>query len=192
MLSTLEQHALVVRTAEILRNHGSWAGETHVQKSLFFLQQLLGVPLDYRFTLYKYGPYSFDLRDDLGRMRAYGFLQLESRPPYGPSYIPGRLGEKLLNHCGAAIARYVPQVNFIADSLNTADSRQLERFATALFVGIEHPNYSQRELVEKIISLKPHINSGQALEALGFVDRLKQDTIRKGYSSGGSATEQSD
>ena len=182
MLSTLEQHALVVRAAEILRDHGSWAGETHVQKSLYFLQQLLGVPFDYRFTLYKYGPYSFDLRDDLGRMRAYGFLQLESRQPYGPSYIPGQMAVKLLDRCGAATTRYVPNIKFIAETLNTADSRQLERFATALFVGIEYPHHSRRKLVETIIELKPHINSGQETEALNFVDRLKEETIQKGYS----------
>ena len=73
MLDGLEQQAIVVETIARLRSHGSWAGETHVQKSLFFLKNLLRVPLNYNFVLYKHGPYSFDLHHDVGKMRAYQF-----------------------------------------------------------------------------------------------------------------------
>ena len=44
---------------------GSWAGDTHLQKGMFFLQTMRGVPTGYDFVLYRYGPYSFGLRYDL-------------------------------------------------------------------------------------------------------------------------------
>ena len=39
------------------------------------------MPLGYDFTLYKHGPFSFDLRDDIHALRADGLLDLEPRPP---------------------------------------------------------------------------------------------------------------
>ena len=31
------------------------------QKNIFFLQELMNVPFEWRFIIYKFGPYSFDL-----------------------------------------------------------------------------------------------------------------------------------
>ena len=180
MLNKLEQYAVIVHTSESLRERGSWTGETHLQKSLFFLQQLLRVPLGYRFTLYKHGPYSFDLHDDLGRMRAYGFLQIETRQPYGPSYGPGQAAQKLLERCNPSIEHYMKNIKYISERLNRANVRELERFATALFVGIESPTSKREELAHKIIELKPHITLDQAERALHFVSNLSESAKNDG------------
>jgi hypothetical protein len=66
-------------------------GETHMQKATFFLQELIKVPLGFEFLLYKHGPFSFDLRDELTFMRAQGFLRLEPQYPYGPTLVGGEV-----------------------------------------------------------------------------------------------------
>src|SRR5437867_998970 len=66
---------------------GSWAGEMHLQKAVYLLQEVTDVPLGYAFVLYHYGPFSFELREELNRMRADGLLDLVAKPyPYGPSF----------------------------------------------------------------------------------------------------------
>jgi len=73
---------------QALWDKGSWAGETHIQKAAYFLQELFGVPLGFRFMLYWYGPFPFDLRDELTGLRGDGLLCLRPQQPYGTRYEP--------------------------------------------------------------------------------------------------------
>jgi hypothetical protein len=58
-MQRIEQSGLIAVLADSLRKRGSWAGETHIQKAGYLLQELLGVPLNMKFILYKHGPFSF-------------------------------------------------------------------------------------------------------------------------------------
>jgi uncharacterized protein YwgA len=79
---------------EMLHN-GSWCGETHIQKAMFLLQDLLGVDTGFDFILYRHGPFSFELRDELAAMQADGLLELVLRQPgYGPTYVPTQFSEE--------------------------------------------------------------------------------------------------
>ena len=44
MMNPFEQASVVLSLAESLRKRGSWTGETHVQKAMYFLQELLKFP----------------------------------------------------------------------------------------------------------------------------------------------------
>lgn len=58
-------------------------GKTKLQKLLYFAQEVVGVPLGYAFRLHHFGPYSFDLDDDLVRMKLAGNVSIE---PDGQGY----------------------------------------------------------------------------------------------------------
>jgi uncharacterized protein YwgA len=84
-MDVFERSALIGTLVQELRHNGSWCGETHVQKGTFLLQELERVSLEYDFILYKHGPFSFALSDELGVMRGYGLLALEpSREGFRP------------------------------------------------------------------------------------------------------------
>ena len=88
-MNRLQRAAVLTALADELRKRGSWCGETHLQKATYFLQSLLGVPLGYEFILYKHGPYSFDLHDELTALCTDQLLELRPQPyPYGPSLLP--------------------------------------------------------------------------------------------------------
>src|ERR1044072_9312259 len=78
MMRRREREAVVAALDDKLFECGSWCGETHLQKSLYFLQELLDVPTGFEYTLYKYGPFSSPLRGELGAMRSDGLLVLEA------------------------------------------------------------------------------------------------------------------
>ena len=83
-MKRLQRAAILVTLAEKLRDQGSWCGETHIQKGTYLLQELLGVPLELEYCLYKHGPYSFDLSDELTSLRADRIFDQEKQPyPYG-------------------------------------------------------------------------------------------------------------
>src|SRR3989304_6206965 len=80
---------LLTSLTQKLWAHGSWCGETHLQKAVYFLEDLLEVPLEFDFILYRHGPFSFDLRDEITSLRADELLRLvPQEPPYGPRLVP--------------------------------------------------------------------------------------------------------
>jgi len=109
-----EQYGLVFALGRALRERRSWAGETHIQKASYCLQELLKVPLGCRFILYKHGPFSFDLRGTLTAMEALDLIQWEPKPaPDGPSFAPGPLSKFLLERTELP-NRFQAQIEYIA------------------------------------------------------------------------------
>jgi uncharacterized protein YwgA len=154
-----------------LDDHGSWAGETHIQKSAFFLQEAALVPLGYDFILYKHGPFSFDLRDDLSGFRADGLLALMAQAPYGPRLVATEQGTSLQNRFPKTLKRYSPQIDQVATFIGSRGVGELERLGTALLLVKENPDWDDNRLSAEMCRLKPHVSASQALSA---VTRVKE------------------
>ncbi|VVB84456.1 Uncharacterised protein [uncultured archaeon] len=173
-MKRLQRDAVILSMVENLRAKGSWCGETHIQKAIYFVQELFNVPLEFEFVLYKHGPYSFDLCDELTAMRAYVLLRLQLQPdPYGPSFIPGK-GSKLLRKLyPKTLKKYDPMVKFVADKFGEKGVAELERLATALYVTREiNTDNSVESRAQCIHKLKPHVSLDEARDAVKVVDTL--------------------
>jgi uncharacterized protein YwgA len=171
-MNRLKKDALLSELADRLRHGGSWCGETHIQKATYFLQELRKVPLEFEFMLYKHGPFSFDLRDELTAMRADGFLDLSDRGPYGPSLVPTRRSVELRQDYPKTLDKYRRDIEFVCDALGDRNVGELEKLATALYVYFEHESGSQRVRAKVLHDLKSHISFSDALEAVKHVDAL--------------------
>lgn len=183
MLGNIDRWAVVAQLVGNMRENQGWASETHVQKTLFFLQELLQVPSGYNFVLYKHGPYSFDLHDDLGRMLSNSVLHLEPRPPYGPSFGLEDVGERVIQMRKKVVDQHSAQFKFIIDTLGTKDVRDLERLGTALLLKKEVPISDEVTLASKVVELKPHIPENLAFDAVREVIKIEQDAKAKGLIS---------
>jgi len=180
-----ERHALIVELARLLRAHGSWCGETHLQKAAYFLQNLASVPLGYSFILYKHGPFGFELRDDIGGMLAEGYLALKPREyPYGPSIVLDRWGERLLTEHVEAVSRYRDALDYTARVLGGMNVTELERVSTALLVTRASPGESVEWRAGELHRLKPHVSAEDARQAV-----LKIDALIRGAEEGLHATQ---
>jgi hypothetical protein len=156
-----------------MRARGSWAGETHVQKGAFLLQELMGVNLGFDFVLYKHGPFSFDLRDDLSSMQADELLSLVlRREGYGPSFVPTSFSEAFLSRFPKTTARYREQIQFVSNQLNDMGVADLEKLATAFFITNRAGGTSVEKRALLLVELKPHISLPDARQACVQIDRL--------------------
>ena len=163
---------LLLLDKEMLRE-GSWCGETHIQKGTFLLQELLSLESDYQFVLYKHGPFSFELRDDLSEMQADGLLNLVARQQgYGPSYLPSGEADEFLTRYPRTTSRFEAPVKLIAKKLGDRGVAELERISTALFIKNRSELTSIRDRAAELVRLKPHISASDALTATEDVDRL--------------------
>ncbi len=169
-MNRLETASVLLSLTERLKEHGSWAGETHIQKAAYILKKALGVPLDFEFIVYKHGPFSFDLRNELSALRAEGFLAWEIRGlRYGPSLKAGELGDALKTQVAGAPQQYRNQIDFVARTLGGKDVKALERFATAVFVTFDRDTPAA-DRAARIHEMKPHVSVPEAAAAVQEAD----------------------
>ena len=176
-MDRVKRAALLTYLVQKLREHGSWCGETHIQKAAYFLQTLLHVPLELQFVLYKHGPFSFDLRDDLTSFRADELLELELQYPYGPRLSVTGQGRYIQRIRSVTLATYKDRIDFVAKRLGDKDVRALERLATALFV--THNFDAGAALADRsreLTRLKPHIPPADATDSMKKIDRLIRES----------------
>lgn len=172
-----QREAVVAALDAKLAARGSWCGETHIQKSVYFLQEMLAVPTGFPFILYKFGPFSDQLRTELGSMRADGFLELIPQPaPYGPKLHTTTIAKRqLVDRWPKTLRRYNAQLDFVADELGGLGVGALERLATALWVSHENPGASETVHAERINELKPHVSVELASDAVRRVSEMRRE-----------------
>ena len=173
-MNEADRGALLCHLVAAMGAAESWAGETHIQKSVLFLQKLLDVSLGYQFVLYKHGPFSFDLRSKLAAMRADLWLDVEPHLHYGPSFTLGPWGE----HAVKTPTIYKDELEFVARKVATKDARDLERISTAFYMTGKYPEQSNNEIAKEINRLKPHISVVQALLAIKDAEKLRAEAAK--------------
>jgi uncharacterized protein YwgA len=168
--------ALVVDLVKRLRDRGSWCGETHLQKALFILQDISNSNFGYKFVIYKHGPYSFELNNELTAMRAANILEFQfPKEGYGPSICATSFGERVYKANEENIKGYFSMNKFLAEWFAASDVRHLEKVATAYYVTKKNPRDPAIERARKLNSLKPHVDIRAAEEAVRIVDEKRKE-----------------
>jgi uncharacterized protein YwgA len=145
----------VAAIVALVRNAQTRLGKTQVQKLVYFAQDS-GVPLNYEYEIYHYGPYSFELSNDLGSLDSLGILNVASEPSgYGFDISIGRFSEKFKLE-----PRYQKKVEKVLGQFGLNTAAQLEVKATIHFVhsviGKKAPaGKAKSEVVQKVLALKP-------------------------------------
>ena len=176
-MGRLKRAALLTRLMERLRERGSWCGETHVQKAAFLVQELMELPLELEFVLYRYGPYSFDLRDELTGLRADGLVRLDPQGPWGPRCVPTEHSAYIQGLYSHTLARHEDRLTFVADALGDKGVAALERLATAFYaLGRSETGGNVEQKVAWMTRRKPHIPVDLATTAFEEARHLVQQS----------------
>jgi hypothetical protein len=157
-----------------------------VQKATYFLQEILGVETGFEYIIYKHGPYSFDLAEELTSLRADYLMEFNHRSPgYGPSLVPTEISEELRSRFPKTLASHKPQIKFIAKKFGSKGVAELEKLATALWVTRElGGDADDNERAERIHVLKPHVSVVDSLEAVQEFEQIASEakTLNSGES----------
>jgi uncharacterized protein YwgA len=172
-MKQIQRDRLLFELIDELTDYGSWCGETHIQKATYFLEAMMGIPLGFPYVLYKHGPFSFDLSDELASMRADALLEWEIKPePYGNALKTTDVSAGLKARVPRTLARYRPAISFVAKKFGTRGVKDLEKISTALYVTNEAPGWGCEARALRITELKSHITFDEAKEAVSFVDEM--------------------
>ena len=168
-MNRMQRDVVILTLLERLKAKGSWCGETHTQKAIYFLQELLRVPLGFEFVLYKHGPYSFDLSDEITALRADLLLTVKPNPPYGPSLLLTPGSAALMERFTRTRDTHLESIEVVADWLA---SKNVAELGTALYVTITSTTDDVDARAEQLHALKPHVRLEEAREALQTVDQM--------------------
>lgn len=162
---------LLASVVQMLDEAGSWTGRMHIQKLIYLAQEWLGLPSGYEFVLYQRGPYSFELDADVRAVRSIGAVDIKPAPPYGPSYFRTGLGE--------AVSKLSPietelndKLIALAKKLGPKTASELELLATTHYV-LHEDHESDKDIVTRVVSLKPQFTPDQVEQALAQVRQLE-------------------
>jgi hypothetical protein len=138
------------------------------------LQELLQVPTGFKFILYKFGPYSFDLSEELTALRADDLLAfLVRHPNYGPALVPTKTWQTFRGSYPITLAKYLDQVDFVVRTLGPKGVAELERVATALYVTREcDTEATVEDRARRLVELKPHVTLDLASAAVRESDQI--------------------
>ena len=159
-MNQLHRHAILLSLTERLRELGSWCGETH-------------------YILYKHGPYSFELKDELTARLGDHLLTVKPANPYGAHLYPSEDAAAFLARFPNAREKYAVAVEAVARKLGPKSVKDLERCATALYVLLNNPLDSSKKQATEIHRIKSHVTLVEAKAALEevqvFIGQAKTD-----------------
>jgi hypothetical protein len=173
----LSRLTFLLAVAKALRRAGSWGGETHVQKASFLFAKLFDRNPGWDFVLYKHGPYSFDLHDDLVTAKALGLLEQRPQPPYGPSLEVTEGGDRLLGQRSEELGPSADELRFVAEKIGTKNIFELEQLATAVMLR-DQGGDSATDFAAELRKVKPHVSETDAEKAISDAEALAVEARR--------------
>src|SRR5579863_10451358 len=147
-------------------------GKTQVQKLVYFVQDS-GVPLEYKYEIYHYGPYSFELSHELSSLDSLGVLNVESDPSgFGFDISAGKFAVRF--HLEPS---YQKKVEKVLAEFGANTPAQLEVKATIHFVhSLIKKRFSSSkikpEVMQKVRALKPRFTEDFVKNCYSDLERV--------------------
>ena len=138
MLKELKISVIIHLLMQLMKKGISRIGKTAMQKYVYFIQEF-GVNLNYRYEMYYYGPYCFELSNDLDLLNMLGVISIEDSPTtYGYSIKLLDTADKYSDNIGTEaqdiLETYQSGFDKLLEIFGNCSTRQLELYATMHFV----------------------------------------------------------
>jgi hypothetical protein len=164
---------------------------TALMKLCYFLQTLRNVPLEYRFTLYSYGPFDSNVLSDLAAAESLGGLHSDivlHSNSYTYEITASKKSDSLKAWAADFIKHYDPDFNWVINQFGDFGSGDLELLGTIVYADREseggREKLSHSALVQKVHDVKPHFEEAyiskkvDGLASLELLENLKPTSSR--------------
>ncbi len=162
----LQDSRLAVIAKLVALAPAGYLGRTALMKFCYLLQTVRKVPLQYRFTLYSYGPFDANVLSDLGtaeNIEAVKSEELQYRGGYGGGYgYRIRTAERTQATIEAGIGlleAHARDIDWVIDEFGSHGNADLELESTIVFVDREAARKPEQlsidELASRVKQVKP-------------------------------------
>jgi uncharacterized protein YwgA len=164
----------------LVRQASNPLGRTSVMKMAYLLQTVKGMPLEYDFRLYAYGPFDSDVLNDLDFAGSVGAVksQMITFPSgYGYEFTPGPNAEMITEKLRGVLASYEDSLRWVLNEFGSKSATDLELLTTIIYADREATYQRRRisleELVRKVWEIKPHFTEK-------YIEQNIKDLSQKG------------
>ena len=160
---------------DAVKGKNGWAGMVHLQQGCYIAQRMLGVPLDYKFIQHIYGPYAFDLEEEI-RITNRRLILSKGLPPvgYGCAY---DLYEDIEKYVEANRDNYKfkDEINFIAGWFLDKPVGRLVELGAAYMINEKYPDAGREERMKKLIGWKPFMTEPEAISCFEDIEARNKE-----------------
>jgi len=147
---------------ELVERSSCKLGRTAIMKLAFLLQTLKGVPLDYNFRLYTYGPYDSDVLNDLGQAETLGAVKskMVTYPHgYGYEFSIGPNCKVVKSFGRRELSKFNDSINWVLTEFGQRNASDLELLSTIIYADRDalerHQRISSDDLCRQVREIKP-------------------------------------
>ena len=177
--NNLHRHRLAVIADLVSKVPASQMGRTMLMKMCYFLQELRGMPLGYRFTIYSYGPFDSEVLSDLAsavNLEAVKSKVIPNSVGYGYQLEPSPNAPELISDGKEFLHDHQADLTWVVAEFASKSAADLELESTAVFVDREafekKESISLDTLVNRVNGLKPHFTKE-------YIRSRAQDLVEK-------------
>lgn len=133
------RYALIAELAQRLEGKSARFGKTSLQKMVYLLQELDGVPTNYQFSLYTHGPFTAQLLGDLDLVEALGAVKVQYVVSgYGGYQIsPGREWQAIREKALEFLDEKKDAIDRVVDEFGGFSAKELELRSTIVYLDRE-------------------------------------------------------
>ena len=132
------------------------SGKTKVQKIIYFLQEGLRVPLQYRFRMHHHGPFSDEIDSGISALHSAGYIEVSHDTEGFGYHITPVLGKQF--PWDNELAKFRVEMIMEIDALSVLGASDLELLATVHFVHNLLKDPSKEKVLDNVARLKPKFN----------------------------------
>ena len=154
-------------------------GRTAVMKLAFLLQVVKGVPLDYNFRLYTYGPFDVDVLTDLAQaesLKAVESSMVQFNGGYGYEFSRGSDWEAVIALAGPELATYDDEIGWALREFASKTAGDLELLATIVYADRDALRQNERltfaELCRQVKAIKPRFADEYILKNIASLSEM--------------------
>lgn len=180
-------HRFALIVALVEKAPSGYLGRTAIMKSVYLLQVLRDLRLNYRFGLYTYGPYDSDVLDDLAFARSLAAVTVdpvEYPMGYGYQVRPGPAAGQIKARAAEFLAKHDHDIAWVMREFGDRTASELELISTIVYADRSLAAKNQRvplpDLVRRVRAVKPHFTERQVLE---FAESLRVKGLLQAIAS---------
>jgi uncharacterized protein YwgA len=153
------------------------SGETSIQKLIYFTMKMKDVPFEYKYTLYNYGPYSFELGEDLRDMENSHIILKEPDPSdFGFRFLPN-LEMKYVQDVIKEYTEYDGKMERVIDEFKMKPAKYLALISTFMYVDDTQKPKDDQEQIELVSKIKPMFSKWELEGALNEYKEMLSENI---------------
>jgi uncharacterized protein YwgA len=169
-----EKYGIISYLAKVMEDFHVQFGKTSLQKIVYILQEVYGIKTDYSYTLYNYGPYSFDLASDLDYIAALKGVEVSWVNTGGYNIKPGDATNIFIDKSQSFISSNKTNIKKALDIFGRLHAKELELQATIIYFFKEFAGRDEQFISYQIRLLKPYFSEKRIRSA---IDELRKSKV---------------